>query len=91
MGISSIVWKVNSVVVVVIVVVVAAATYDSNRIYERDALASARKVSRFQLNTILQNLRNLMQKQDHDGIREMIENLSRSDPISGDIHLVSHA
>jgi PAS domain S-box-containing protein len=91
MRLSSIVWKVNSVVVVVIAVVVAASTYDSNRIYERDALAAARRVSKFQLETILQNLRTLMQKRDNDGIREMIENLSRSDPIPGDIHLVSHA
>ncbi len=90
MRMSSIVWKVNAVVVTVIVVVIAASTYDSNRIYERDALATARTVSRFQLETIQQSLRTLMQERDNARIRELIKNLSQSDTISGDIRLVSH-
>lgn len=91
MKMSSIVWKVNAVVVAVIIAVIGVATYDSNRIYERDALATARTVSKFQLETIHQSLRTLMQERNNARIMELIDNLSQSETISGDIRLVSHA
>jgi two-component system nitrogen regulation sensor histidine kinase GlnL len=91
MRMNSIVWKVNSAFIVVIVVVIGASAYLSNRIYERDTLALARTVSKFQLETIRQSLKKLMHDRDNAGIQEVIKNLPQSDPVYRDIRLASHA
>ncbi len=85
------VWKINASFVVVIVVVIGAFAFNSNRVYERDALISARSVARSQLNTILQNLKMLMLVRDNKGIRELINQLTQSDPVYGEIRLLSHS
>ena len=87
---NSIVWKVNLVFITVLVTVIGVSGFVSNVIYERDAVAAARDMSHSHLETILQGLDRLMMERDTEGIGELIEIITRHDPLWQDIRLVSH-
>jgi len=87
---NSIVLKVNLVFITVLVTVIGVSGLVSNVIYERDAVAAARDMSHSHLETILQGLDHFMMERDTEGIGELIEVITRHDPLWQDIRLASH-
>ncbi len=87
---NSIVLKVNLVFITVLVTVIGVSGLVSNVIYERDAVAAARDMSNSHLETILQGLDRLMMERENEGIGDLIDTLTRHDPLWRDIRLVSH-
>jgi len=87
---TQLVWKINGVILVILVSVLGIMSYVSNVVYERDALASARDVSRFNSRTILESIRELMMRRDTAGIGDLFDRLMSDNPLYRDIRLVSH-
>ena len=87
----SLVWKMNAAFLAILTTVLATLGYVTNLVYERDALALARDVSRVNSETILHSIDKFMMTRDYAGIRDLIDRLSSDNPIYRDIRLVSHA
>jgi PAS domain S-box-containing protein len=87
---NSVVWKVNLVFITVLVTVISVAGFVSNVIYKRDAEAAALESSRSHLETILQGLDRPMMARDLAGIDDLIDVITRHDPLWHDIRLVTH-
>ncbi len=87
---TQLVWKVNGVILVVLVCVLGILNLVSNDVYERDALESARDVSRVNARTILESIRELMMRRDTAGIGDLFHRLTLDNPVYRDIRLVSH-
>ena len=84
------VWKVNGVILVFLVSVLGIMSYVSNVVYERDALESARDVSRINSRTILQSIRELMMTRDTAGMGDLFDRLMSDNQVYRDIRLISH-
>lgn len=88
---NSIAWKLNVVFIAIIVTVIAALSYFGNAGQEREAVATARSMSQFHLESILLSIERLMMVRDLEGIREMIDAAAEHDPLCRDIRMMSHA
>lgn len=84
------VWKVNGVILVILGSVFGMLTYATILAYKRDALASAREVSRVNAQTILHGLRELMMDRDTAGMGDLFGRLVSDTETHRDISLVSH-
>lgn len=87
---SLIVWKLVGAIALIIVVVIGASGYLNNVSDRHYALESARDVSRFNSDVLLESIRRLMMTRDNEGIKEFIDNLDRDHSVYRDIRLVSH-
>ena len=87
---NSIVWKLNIVIVAIIVTVIGVSSLISNLGFEREAVAAARSMSQFHLESILLALDRLMIARDNEAIAEFIDTASAHDPLCRDVRVVSH-
>jgi PAS domain S-box-containing protein len=85
-----IVWKVNALFFSVILLALGVLGYVGKEVYERDALESARDVSKITSETILRSIRKLMMTRDNAGVKELIDSLAEDNPVYKDIRLISH-
>jgi PAS domain S-box-containing protein len=88
---SLIVWKLSAVYITIILLVFVIWGYANNLVDEHYALRSACHLYRFNSATILESIKKLMMTRDAEGIREMIDNLAKNDPVYKEMRLVSHA
>jgi PAS domain S-box-containing protein len=87
----SLVWKVNAVFLAILVSAFGILGFVTNLVYERDALALARDVSKVNSETILHSINKLMMTRDNAGVRDLIDQLAGDNLIYRDIRLVSHS
>jgi len=85
-----IVWKVNALFFTVILLILGSLGYFGRQLYERDALTSARNVSKVTSKTVLLSIRKLMMTRDNEGVKELIDALAENNQVYRDIRLVSH-
>ena len=85
-----IVWKVNGLFFTVILLILGSLGYFGRQIYERDAWASARNISRATSKTVLPSIRKLMMTRDNEGVKELIDALAEENQVYRDFRLVSH-
>lgn len=84
------VWKVNGLILVILVSVLGVLSYVTNQAYERDALTSARDVSRVNSQTILRSIRGFMMRRDTAGMGDLFDRLMSDNTVYRDIRLISH-
>lgn len=87
---SLIVWKLSAVFILIIIVVFIISGYVNSLVDEHYTLASARDLCKFNSTTIEQSIRSLLMTRDNEGIRKVIDDLARDNPVYREIRLVSH-
>lgn len=83
-------WRLSGLLSVLIVFVWAVTAYVNSLDDRREALASARDVSRMDSRTLILGLHRFMATRDLDGIRAMVDGLAQDNPIYEDIQLAAH-
>ncbi|MFC1639162.1 PAS domain-containing sensor histidine kinase [Gemmatimonadota bacterium] len=84
------VWKVNGVFLAILVCALGISGYVTNVMQERDALASARDISRVSSNLIFQNIRELMIRRHPAGLSDLVYRFATDNPIYTNIRVVAH-
>ena len=87
---SRLVWKLSAVVVVILTAAIALSGYVNNLICAHYSLESARAFLKFNSESIIQGIGQLMMSRNNQGIEELIVEISRDSKVYGDIQLVSH-
>jgi PAS domain S-box-containing protein len=87
---SRVAWKLSGLFSAIIVLVLAGTAYVNSLDDRREALASARQVSRAQSATIIRSLHRFMANQDIHGIDSLIEGLAVEAPIYQNAEVVAH-
>jgi len=87
---NSVVRKMSVVVIAIVTLVVAAAGLVTSAISNHHALESARAVLRFNSESILSGIGNLMMTHNNKGVLRLIQDVSRDSTVYRDISLVSH-
>ena len=83
------VWKLGAVVALIMTGAIALSGYISNLICAHYALNSARAFIRFNSESIIKGIGQLMMNRDIEGIEQMIAGVSRDSEVYGDIRLVA--
>ncbi len=84
------VWKINGVFLAILVCVLGVSGYVTNMMHERDALESARDISRINSSLILDDIRELMMRRHPDGLDDLIVRFATDNPLYTDIRVVAH-
>lgn len=84
------VWRVGAVVVAILTVAIALSGYANNLISAHYSLESARAFLRFNSESIIKGIGQLMMGRNNQGIERLIGEMSRESSVYGDIRLVSH-
>jgi PAS domain S-box-containing protein len=87
---SRVAWKLSGLFSAIIVLALAATAYVNSLDDRREALASARDVSRTHSGTIIRGLHRFMSTRDVHGIDELIAGLGRDNSVYTDALLVAH-
>jgi two-component system NtrC family sensor kinase len=87
---SRVAWKLSGLFSALIVLVWAVTAYMNSLDDRREALASARDVSRVDSRTLILSLHRFMGSRDLDGIRELVQGLAQDNPVYHDIQLAAH-
>lgn len=87
---SKLVWKLGAVVVATLAAAVTLSGYVNNLICAHYSLESARAFLRFNSESIIKGIGQLMMNRDNEGIEALIVDMSRDSTVYVDIRLVSH-
>ncbi|MFH1921552.1 MAG: PAS domain S-box protein [Planctomycetota bacterium] len=87
---SKLVWKLSAVVVAILTVAIALSGYMNNLICAHYSLESARAFLKFNSESIIKGIGQLMMSRNIEGTQELIVEISRDSKVYGDIRLVSH-
>ena len=87
---SKLVWKLSAVVVVITTAAIAVSGYVNNIICAHYSLESARIFLRFNSESIVQGIGQLMMSRNNQGIEEFIDEFSQDSSVYGDVRLLSH-
>ncbi len=83
-------WKLSGLFSALIVLVWAVTAYVNSLDDRREALASARDISRMDSQTLILSLHRFMGTRDLDGIGELVNGLAKDNPVYEDIQLAAH-
>jgi PAS domain S-box-containing protein len=83
-------WKLSVVVIGIVTLVIASVGVVNNIISKNLALESARAVLRFNSDTMVGGINDLMMSRNNQGVLEFIQDVSESSTFYRDIRLVSH-
>ena len=87
---SSIVWKLSAVVVGILAVAIGLSGYINSLICDYYSLESARTFLRFNSESNIKGIGQLMMNRDNEGVKKLIGDISRESEVYGDIQLISH-
>ena len=87
---SRLVWKLSAVVVAILTVAIALSGYANNLIGAHYSLRSARAFLRFNSESIVQGIGQLMMSRNNKGIENLIVEISRDSTVYRNIRLASH-
>ncbi|MBC8870248.1 MAG: PAS domain S-box protein [Planctomycetes bacterium] len=87
---SKLVWKLSAVVVAILIAAIAFCGYFNNLIAAHYSLESSKAFLRFNSESIIQGVRQLMMTRNNQAIEELIVEMSEDSEVYGDIRLVSH-
>lgn len=87
---SKLAWKLVAVVVAILTAAIAFAGYSNNLICAHYSLESARAFLRFNSESIVNGIGQLMMSRNNRAIEELIVEMSEDSTVYGDIRLVSH-
>jgi len=87
---SRLVWKLSALVVAILALAIAVSGYVNNLICAHYSLESARAFLRFNSESIIQGIGQLMMSRNNQGIEDLIGEMSRDSSVYGNIRLVSH-
>jgi len=83
-------WKLSVVVITIVTLVIAGVGVVNNIISKNLALESARAVLRFNSETMVSGINDLMMSRNNQGVLDFIQDVSESSTFYRDIRLVSH-
>ncbi|MFV1967304.1 MAG: PAS domain-containing sensor histidine kinase [Pirellulaceae bacterium] len=87
---SRLVWKLSAVVATILAAAIAVSGYVNNLICAHYSLESARAFLRFNTESIVQGIGQLMMNRNNSGIEKLIVEISQESRVYGHIRLVSH-
>ena len=87
---SRLVWKLSAVVVAIMAAAIALSGYANNLICAHYTLESARAFLRFNSESIIQGIGQLMMSRNNQGIEKLIGEISRDSEVYRDTQVVSH-
>lgn len=87
---SKLAWKVSAAVAVILTVAIAASGYVSNLICAHYSLSSARTFLRFNSESIVNGIGELMMSRNNKGIKKLIVEMSHESEVYEQIQVVSH-
>ena len=90
LGRNRVAWKLSGLFSALIVLVWAVTAYVNSLDDRREALASARDVSRMDSRTLILGLHRFMATRDLEGIRELVSGLAQDNPVYENIQLAAH-
>ena len=87
---SRLVWKLIAVVVAILTAAIALSGYSNNLICAHYSLESARAFLKFNSESIIQGIGQLMMSRNNQAIEELIVEMSQDSAVYGDVRVVSH-